>query len=250
MVQNEYVATSGAELGATAAPDRITVNEHYAIEQVAGFSFLVNAHDRSLSWSLRSVQEEIADLLPMAQGLVIDVGANVGAHSVAFCKRAQRVIAFEPQPHTYRILCANLAMNGCVNVEAHQVALGSREDRVLILPIDPDKDHASQGARVGGYGEAVRLATLDSFHFSPVSFLKIDVEEMELEVLQGARRLLTGQSPIVYVEIHTEQLVKEIVPFMKELGYDGQERIVQWTGEHETLTRGWLFNKPGRIAWV
>lgn len=186
----------------------------------------------------------------MAQGLVIDVGANVGTHSVAFCKRAQRVIAFEPQPHTYRILCANLAMNGCVNVEAHQVALGSREDRVLILPIDPDKDHASQGARVGGYGEAVRLATLDSFHFSPVSFLKIDVEEMELEVLQGARRLLTGQSPIVYVEIHTEQLVKEIVPFMKELGYDGQERIVQWTGEHETLTRGWLFNKPGRIAWV
>lgn len=196
------------------------------------------------------MQQEIEDLLPMAQGLVIDVGANVGAHSVAFSKRAQRVVAIEPQPHTYRVLCANLALNCCVNVETYQMALGSHQDRVLILPIDPTKDHASQGARLAGYGEAVELRTLDSFHFHPVSFLKLDAEEMELEIVRGAYNLLRYQSPIVYIEIHTEELVKQVVASMESLGYEGLERIIQYTAGNETLTRGWLFSKPGRIAWV
>ncbi len=124
MVSSEYVATSREELGAATQADRIAINEHYCIERVAGFLFLVNRHDRAVAYSLSSMREEIEDLLPMAQGLVLDIGANIGAHAVAFSRTAQRVITFEPQPHTYRVLCANLALNCCVNVEAHQVALG------------------------------------------------------------------------------------------------------------------------------
>ena len=240
----------GAIITADERATDISINDHYRIQQVAGHQFLVNKHDDSLSWSLQSAQQEIEDLRPMAQGLVLDIGANIGGHSVAFAQTAQRVIAFEPQPHTYRVLCANLALNCCTNVEAHQVALGSREDRVLILPIDPRKDHASQGARLAGYGESVRLATLDSFHFNPVSFVKIDVEEMELEVLQGAHELLTTQSPIVYVEIHNDSLVGQVGKYMLDLGYMGTERIVQYTAQRNVLTRGWLFWKEGRIAWV
>lgn len=186
----------------------------------------------------------------MAQGLVLDIGANVGTHSVAFSKAAQRVISFEPQPHTYRILCANLALNCCVNVEAHQVALGNRADSVLILPIDPTKDHASPGARLAGYGERVELATLDSFGYNPISFIKIDVEEMELEVLQGARQTLTKQSPIVYVEIHNETLHTSVPAYMESLGYQATERIVQYTAQKDVLTWGWLFWKEGRISWT
>lgn len=185
----------------------------------------------------------------MVSGLVIDIGANVGTHTVAFSKKAQRVISFEPQPHTYRILCANLAINNCINVESHQVALGNHEDQVLILPIDPTKTHSSPGARLAGYGEKVRLATLDSFGFNPISFIKIDVEEMELEVLQGAERTLRTQSPLVYVEIHNDTLLEQVPAYMATLGYEGTERIIQHTAQ-EVLTHGWIFFKKGRIAWV
>lgn len=228
----------------------IDVSEHYHILPAGGFQFLVNKHDASLTWSLQSVQEEIQNLLPMAQGLVIDIGANVGAHSVAFSKTAQRVISFEPQPHTYRMLCANLAINNCINVETHQVALGDCHSQILILPIDPTKDHASQGARRAGYGEPVRQSTLDSHHYNPVSFIKIDVEEAELEVLKGASQTLERQSPIVYVEIHNDELLERVPRYMQNLGYEGIERIVTRTNGNDILTRGWLFYKPGRIAWT
>lgn len=228
----------------------INVNDHYHILSAGGYQFLVNKHDTSLGWSLQSVQEEIENLLPMVQGLVLDIGANVGAHSAAFSKKAQRVIAFEPQPHTYRTLCANLALNCCVNVEAHQIGLGAKHEHALILPIDPVKDHASQGARLAGYGESIEIMTLDSFGYAPVSFIKIDVEEMELEVLYGAQKTLKSQSPIVYVEIHNDQLLKDVPEYMGKLGYEGTERIVQRTGYDDILSRGWLFYKPGRVKWV
>lgn len=228
----------------------ININDHYHIVQAGGYQFLINKHDISLYYSLQSCQEEIADLLPMARGLVIDIGANVGSHTIAFSKVAQRVIAFEPQPHTYGLLRGNIALNGCTNVEAHQVALGDGGREGLILPIDPSKEHASQGARFAGYGEMVHIKPLDWFSFHPISFIKIDVEEMELEVLKGAEQTLKSQSPIVYVEIHNDQLLKEVPTYMKKLGYIGQERIVQHTGQNNILTHGWIFYKEGRITWI
>jgi hypothetical protein len=143
-----------------------------------------------------------------------------------------------------------LALNNCTNVESHQVALGAEYKEALILPIDPTKEHASQGARMAGYGEAIKIMRLDDFRYNPISFIKVDVEEMEYSVLQGAKNLLTEQSPIVYVEIHNDHILRLVPEYMKKLGYIGEERIVQHTGQNNILTRGWLFYKEGRIKWV
>ena len=59
---------------------------------------------------------------------VLDIGANIGHHSVVLSKRvgpAGRVLAFEPQPFVFRVLEANLALNECANTESHRMALGN-----------------------------------------------------------------------------------------------------------------------------
>ncbi|HZK98573.1 MAG TPA: FkbM family methyltransferase [Caulobacteraceae bacterium] len=58
---------------------------------------------------------------------VVEGGANIGVHTVEFSQRVGpggSVWAFEPQRIVFQTLCANLALNSCVNVRAFQAGLG------------------------------------------------------------------------------------------------------------------------------
>jgi hypothetical protein len=63
---------------------------------------------------------------------VIEVGANIGSHTVGLAKRVGptgSVIAIEAQPAIFRILCANLALNGLSNVMPHACGCGDHRIR-------------------------------------------------------------------------------------------------------------------------
>lgn len=71
---------------------------------------------------------------------VIDAGANIGVHALAFARAvgpAGRVIAFEPQPPIFQVMCANMAMNGLQNVLALPCAVG-QERAPAHAPDRPD----------------------------------------------------------------------------------------------------------------
>ena len=93
------------------------------------------------------------------------------------------------------------------------------------------------------------MKTLDSFHMSSVSFIKIDVEGYELDVLQGAQETLQHDLPLLYVEIHREALIPHVTAFLEAMGYEYNERIVQYTPAGVS-TRGYLFWIPGRLVFV
>jgi FkbM family methyltransferase len=61
--------------------------------------------------------------------------------------------------------------------------------------------------------------TVDSLRLSP-SFIKIDVEGHEREVLEGAKETLLRSRPALLVEV----IHSEVIPFLSELGYQ-----VRWT---------------------
>ena len=68
--------------------------------------------------------------------MVVDVGANIGTHTVFFAQRAGatgQVYAFEPQRIVFQNLCANLALNGLLNVRAIHAA-ASREPGTIAVP--------------------------------------------------------------------------------------------------------------------
>jgi len=63
---------------------------------------------------------------PERRGIILDVGANVGTHSLRFARAFKRVHAFEPNPAVWAQFEKNVALNQLPNVMLHRVGLGDR----------------------------------------------------------------------------------------------------------------------------
>lgn len=211
---------------------------------------IINHHDPLLAGNLQENVREIKELMQFAGGIVLDVGANVGSHSINFAKVADVVYAFEPQPRTYYNLCANLLLNLVYNVIPFNRALGSYNGATQVANLDPTKPNTAMGVQVGNGSQIVPMCTIDSLELSPVHFIKIDVEGYELEVLRGAVETLARENTIVYVEIHKKELIEPIKELMEELGHVSQEYLTVVMHGGIWLTTGYLFYKEGRIKWV
>ena len=156
--------------------------------------------------------------------IVLDVGANIGAHTVPLAQLAGSegmVVAFEPQPILHQILCANLAINSIPNVRTYAMALGSAQGSCKI----PILDYAAPN-NFGGIsmdmvpdGEIVPLSTLDDFGLSRVDFIKLDVEGFESQVLEGAAATIDRCHPIMYVENDRKEKSAELIQRLFDMGY-------------------------------
>ncbi len=103
---------------------------------------IFNVHDQHIGRSLDLYGEwaeselELLGLFIKPGDVVVDVGANIGTHTVFFAQRAGatgQVYAFEPQRIVFQNLCANLALNGLLNVRAFHAA-ASREPGTIAVP--------------------------------------------------------------------------------------------------------------------
>lgn len=135
----------------------------------------------------------------------LDVGANMGAHTVLFAQKVGpqgRVIAYEPQRVIHQLLCANVMMNGLMNVQARMAAAGSAPGDLKVPPVNYGQAGNYGSLSLGGYeqGETVPIETIDSLGLPECHFIKADVEGMESEVIKGASETLRRCRPLLYVE--------------------------------------------------
>lgn len=208
----------------------IIINDDYkAIDTTYG-KMIINRHEFGLPWMLEKegewVPTEIEFLMQFAKGFCVDIGANIGTHTLAFARQATYVWSFEPQQLTYYTLCSNLLLNNVFNAMPLPIALGNYDGMAQMWTPDPRVRNASAGIRAGQDGNTqVFMRRLDSFNVSPVHFIKIDVEGAELEVLQGAQETLKKHHPIVYVEVHKEELIDPICALMDSLGFRGNRGV-------------------------
>ncbi len=141
--------------------------------------------------------------------VILDVGANVGTHSLAFSKVFEKVHSFEPSPEVNRVLRRNLELNGAANVQVHQIALGDATGTLeFYLPDTGNLGSGTLSARYGGQERAtipVSVETGDDFvsriGLEAIDAIKIDVEGFEKQVLTGLRGVLANHRPVVWVEI-------------------------------------------------
>ncbi len=156
--------------------------------------------------------------------VVVEVGANIGAHTVLLARivgETGLVLAFEPQRRLHQVLCANLALNGIPNVIAEQVALGRTEGTAQVPPLDYGADLNFGGLALdqAHEGEAVPVRPLDAYRLPDCAFLKVDVEGMEAQVLAGAETLLRSHRPLVYVENDRKDKALELMALLRSFGY-------------------------------
>ena len=70
------------------------------------------------------------------------------------------------------------------------------------------------------YRYSVSVRTLDGFELKEVDLIKINVEGMELEVLEGSTHTLMNWKPVVLFENKRSRYNDKLVDFFKEINYN------------------------------
>ncbi len=169
-------------------------------------------------------------------GNYVDAGAAIGTHTVFFALicDADHVDSFEPRDWVFGLLIKNIAINDLRDkVTAHMVGLASAEDEVTVS--------------LDGRPCTFRTRRLDDVVTAKVALLKIDVEDMEVEVIRGARRILTDDRPRVFAEARTPELYEAMVSCLADLGYWATGRVFNSTPTHEFVPKpSWPVRLEGR----
>src|SRR5262252_2628445 len=141
-------------------------------------------------------------------GTAVDVGANQGFFAYAFSQIADRGEAFEPNPD-----CAAFARRMLRRrARVHAVALSNRPGRrEFVVPVSEEGQVLHVGGALAGDSGAdartmrfeVDVRTLDSYGFTDVRVIKVDVEGSEMDVLEGARTAILRDRPALIVELLT-----------------------------------------------
>jgi FkbM family methyltransferase len=154
-------------------------------------------------------------LMDKPDGLVLDIGANLGTFCVPLARKIPKLKfhAFEPQRIINYQLCANVIINSLGNVYTYELALSNKE-----VDVELDMPDYTKETNIGAFSidtevrkneyecatvnttDKIQLCPLDLLVFSNVKLIKIDVEGHELEVLQGGLETIKANNypPIIF----------------------------------------------------
>lgn len=170
----------------------------------------------------------LIDLLVGDGDVFFDIGANWGWYALLVASRkgfGGSVHAFEPYPPTYADLASVVEQSGLgALVSCHEVALADREGSARMGFSDGVQSGLARLETEGsGTAKEVRVARLDALNLPLPQLIKIDAEDHELEVLQGAEGVLAKGRPMVIFEnwLHRDNpaLTMDPISFLAERGY-------------------------------
>ncbi|QAU24993.1 FkbM family methyltransferase [Dyella sp. M7H15-1] len=164
--------------------------------------------------------------------LFIDVGANLGLHTMAAAHAMQgkgKIIAFEPFPDTARLLRLSVLINGFADmVEIHQTAVstGSGKRSLYLGQVSGHHSLFPHGTGLGNEQRHVEvsLSSIDDIvgEDEPVALVKIDVEGAELEVLETAKSTIRRNPGIA--------IIAEFGPsHLQVVGHDAADWLASFT---------------------
>jgi FkbM family methyltransferase len=158
---------------------------------------------------------------------MLDIGAHTGTYSISLAHLCNKVYAFEPQQMTYYALCGSVALSNIKNINCIKYGLGSEnQDGIQTLNIVSDDGggstlHTNINTHTNNIlqTESIEVKTLDRFNITNISFIKMDVEDNELNVLQGSiNTLINSNYPKILFESNTFN--EKLFNFLKGLNYN------------------------------
>ena len=169
----------------------------------------------------------------------IDVGVYRGVHSYEMSKYSDHVHSFEPNPVIFKELQKYLPQI-IQNISLYNYALSEKSGKkILKVPIRDSRSNKSNYEEYYKMGLAtiheknifenydefeINSKKLDEFNFEKrVSFIKIDVEGHEIEVLEGSKELIKKFKPTLMIEIeerHSKRSLEESISYVCSLGYN------------------------------
>lgn len=160
--------------------------------------------------------ERLATMFQLAPGAVcVDVGANLGLYSLYLSRKTGptgRVIAFEGNAETCRLLKLNAAANAAANILTENRILGRHVRRVLET-VNPDTGQSEFRPTSPDDPDGADAVTLDVYAggLDRLDFVKIDVNGPDFELLLGGRDCISRHRPTLMVEFVPSQIEPEVL---------------------------------------
>jgi FkbM family methyltransferase len=194
------------------------------------------------NWEKKS--REIWNELSKKSKIVFDIGANTGIYSIlakAYNPKAE-VYGFEPQPNVFNVLKKNNLING-FDIRCYQLALSNESGELPFY----NTGHSTFEANNTTHGSLnkewrtdhqhsiiVNVSRLDHFirekGIGKIDLIKIDVETLEFEVLEGYGDFLYEHRPIIILEIQNEEIGRKLSALFRSKDYQ-----YFWINENEGL---------------
>jgi len=156
------------------------------------------------------------------RSVAIDIGANIGNHSLYFSDYFEKVYSFEPNPRTYKVLGLNAEL--AKNIVCSNFGLSDRNGTAAMRIPSYNIGGASIGEISEDVTQAIEIRTLDSMlpDVGNVKLIKIDVEGHEHQTIIGSRALIRAHRPIILFEQHAGDFTdgkSPVISLLQELGY-------------------------------
>ncbi|MCL1477303.1 FkbM family methyltransferase [Marinobacter sp. M3C] len=168
----------------------------------------------------------LVEHLSISNKLAVDVGANIGNHTLYFSHLFDSVVAFEPSLSLNLVLQANLIRNKRKNVEVIRCGLGETNGNAFIKELS--REHTGMveleifSGDSEGLVEAVEVNRGDDLLFDrllPIGFIKVDVEGMEVSVFKGMKECISRDKPLIAFEARNIVEGNQAIQWLSDVGY-------------------------------
>ncbi|MEO0977326.1 MAG: FkbM family methyltransferase [Pseudomonadota bacterium] len=182
---------------------------------------------------LDGVQDYLDESLMEDDAVFLDVGGNIGVYSILLRDYFEQVFAFEPNPVTYEVLKANLALAGAGNATPVNKALSDTQGVVpIFVPRNGNLGWATLDEthhEIPVNRTDIECTTLDEFVASngidagKIRLVKIDVEGHETSVIRGGETTLSENRPALLCEVLSDSSGTDLLSHLQKLGYTSFE---------------------------
>jgi FkbM family methyltransferase len=146
--------------------------------------------------------------------IALDVGANIGNHSLLIAQYTKRLIAFEPVSFIYSVLKNNLSQNNVIHAEAYNLGLSNQKTSRTIHILNNGNLGSSSIEVNDDVAETQEINTVIADEFlreinasQQIDFIKMDVEGHEVSVILGMKNLILNNQPLMLLEWKNQQMI-------------------------------------------
>lgn len=147
-----------------------------------------------------------------AEGVAVDVGANIGYCTLSLADTCEKVYAYEPDPRSYKLLEMNAKKLSNVIIIPKAITADGKPVHISLA-----KKPNLSSICIDGEGITVESVQLKD-HLPEATFVKMDVEGAEIDIFAGCMEQLVGQEKIkLLVEVHPKLYGNRVELFKSQL---------------------------------
>jgi len=150
---------------------------------------------------------------------ILEIGANIGNHTIYYdtFMSPKMVITIEPNPDAISILLDNITLNNAKSVVTDKlgIGVGAKESNYNISEC---ANNLGASQLISDLNGNIKVYPADDIINEPVDFIKIDVENMEIDVLTGSKGLIQKYNPLILVEVMRDNF-NEFYNYLYDIDY-------------------------------